>query len=221
MQVIIQDQVKKVYRKQIYDRLDEKLSRLEIDPFFYWEQVGIYVWRRNYLMKNWFNPEQYDHLGLYHSDMNFIITQQFGRVLDLGQSFDPTSAREQSEWWSDQRSWEATAKFLSPKLIYRWLSSPHPPELVHCPQTGRLEQRICSCSPCEAYISKIKDRVKQQPESAVLGELLIRTFDPNNVGATSLKLTAIRRVLELGLPQDTLPITEVPGKNIKVDGFQL
>ena len=219
MQVIIQDQVNTVSRKAVYDRLDEKLSRLEIDPFFYWEQVGIYVWRRNYLMKNWFNPENYDHLDLYHSDMNFIITQKFGRVLDLGQSFDPTSAREQSEWWSDQRAWEATAKFLTPKLIYRWLSSPHPAKLVHLPQTGRLEARLCDCFCCEVHISRLRERLKQQPEAAVLGELLIRTFHPNNEGAISLKQRAIRRVLELGLPQDTLPITEVPVKHIKVDDF--
>ena len=53
-----QAQVENVGSEEIYRRVNNKLAQLEVDPWFYWEQLSIYRWREYYLKNDGFSKKK-------------------------------------------------------------------------------------------------------------------------------------------------------------------
>ena len=75
-----QEQWACVGSEALYRRLSTKLTNLEVDLFFYNEQLRLYRWRVEYLKKNGFLPS-----GIYDYKMHFLITQLFDEILETAE----------------------------------------------------------------------------------------------------------------------------------------
>ena len=214
-------QVRDIGSEEGYRRVDQKLKNLEVDPFFYREQIIIFNSRCWYLLKDLelenrgFGPRN----GL---NLSFMITQDYENTVatifrNIYKSFDLTVGLIKSqENYEHIRTLgtKAWLKFSAPLSSVCLLS--------HLQLDDQTDHSNEFCNHCLRSVGKqkslqlLKHFLTKYPELAANMELLIQSDaflyensekQPVKNHLKSLSELSIRRVLELGLDQDSLPLT--------------
>ena len=186
--------VKSIGSIAIYQRVNRNLKSLSVDPFFFQEQVKLFIWRYHTLRKNVVHDGK--------EELAFLATQRFHQVMNpldiAGPSASSTTRTPfQSQEMNLKIGQEAVVKFSVPVFIHDFLASLHPDKL-----SGQ-----CECPHCKKHLSRLRHALRHFPASVPLAELLIRRSGRNKLWPESLQEQGMRRVLELGLPQDCLPVS--------------
>ena len=207
-----QEQAEHVGSEAIYRRVNSKLANLEVDLFFYHEQLRLYGWRNVYLK----NAGYIDN-SMYDQKMQCLITQMFDDVLETDCSSlrlvedSSDSPQPPSYFWASSYMFlpgildpsvttQADVKFFLPSEVSRWLSRLHP--------------EPCQCQWCGYCSRKLKEMLDYMPTVGPLAELALGYWDLQageslglTAGPISLTELGIKKVLEYELPQDCLPLT--------------
>lgn len=193
-------QIKLVGSEAIYKRIDIKMTNLKIDPFFYIQQLKLYSLRK-LILETIFHDQNEDLLG-------FLATQGFDQFLqnveDDNTSLDVWFQYTGVVSWAEitRISTKARTKFQIPNSALLLLLNPchtHPDQPAARKCTCK-QGNHCVCN--EAQLSELKAFLAPYPEAAELTRLAILSL-----GAPSLGEMCMKRVVELGLPQDGLPGT--------------
>ena len=174
-----QKQVALVGSETLYKRLDQKLTDLEFDPFFYQKQCKLFKWRYKFIMDAFGRG---DHLFL-----PFLSTKEFARVLDKLDSPDSSIQDLEDMFQMSNAGREARDKFLIPDLAFR---------IFFMINSRAFKENICA----QEVFGLFKGLIKCYPESAAGTKLAIL-----NSSMGSLKDLCMAKVVELGLDQDCLP----------------
>ena len=177
-------QIKLVGSEAIYKRVNNKMAQLEADPLFFWEQLKIYIWRVKYIKKKLLSESLLNIDGLA-----------------IPQSFD--------QFLNGNIKAEEFNKEISAKSCRIFVSS--------------LETILClfflDRNKTESYEEfpgnngeHLQSLLRNNPIIAELAELAIQSTplgfeSPLTYSVRSLRETCKRRVLELELGQDCLPLT--------------
>ena len=167
--------------EEIYTRVTESLEDGIEDPFFYKEQLKLFIFRERIIVEHLMNQG----VGL---DQNELAN--FGYLLCQG--FNPPILV--NLWLGIQNR----TMFSIPSLVvhtFLTLLVPH------------NEYELCSCEECQATLGDVKVLLAAVPGSAEMTERAIRTVTHFHLHPVSLKEICMKRVMELGLDQDSLPLT--------------
>ena len=153
-------QIGVVGSKEIYKRVNNKLANLEVDHFFYREQLKLYEWRHDFLRRN--NSPIYSLIGPeYGRQLAIVITQNFDQVLsDWGPG-------EFSNIFDEENNRKALDNFYAPLIVIYWLNNMHDQEAAAEP---------CQCLQCEENVSKLKPVLHWAPRVVPIVELAMRSY---------------------------------------------
>ena len=90
-------QLAAVGSEALYQRVDRKLANLEVDLFFYSDQLWLYEWRKNHLAQN-VNTNLEDDVKSVVTLKEFGTTQMFEHFISSGENFDLTVSAFLSGW---------------------------------------------------------------------------------------------------------------------------
>ena len=199
----------------LYKRVDQKLKNLEIDQFFYREQVIIF------------------HARLYHLLIDLQLQDIYGWALNdkmlqlftmITQNYDDTLLKINR---NRSMNFDLTLDLENNQINHReigrktWINFVAPLSIV-CTLKNHLEHTNdnSKCKVCRKRVEKEKEKqwlnhfIKKYPELASNAGLMIHANafyyeDPKvpKVYLKSLKELSIRQVLVLGLEQDSLPLS--------------
>ena len=185
----IQNQIDCVGSKQIYTRVSEKLANLEVDPFFYCQQLDLYNWRHEYITKI-----TNCYIGkMYEEEKEVLVTEQFDKIFE--DSFDKSIGLELEDI-DQQKCMETASKFYAPSEILHWINEYQD----HCSHED-------VCIVCTKIEAKLRQLIQWMPEAFGLAKLALHGLNLKTGAPLTLKETTMRKVLELGLPQDCVPAT--------------
>ena len=182
-------QEKLVGSKALYERLNEKMKNLEVDPFNFCSQIKLYNWRHNFLTKH---NKHYKKTRAYEAKLAILITQSFDHVLEEWKLPDDPVKGMKCAILDEKRLLE---KFYVPATTERWLKN------LHYNQKEE-QQANCDCNGCGVILSKVRYLLAWAPAAAPLLELSIQNNPNYAADPASLKDTAMRKVLELELDQE-------------------
>ena len=171
-------QLKVVGSEALYKRLDQKIADLEVEPFFYKKQLRLFQMRCKILRQNAKN-------NMF--EITFLCSQRFDQVLNELEFHQP--GQEITEI-SIALGKKASAKFAFPTILSNTIF-----KLQDCKRSG-------NCEDCRTNFQTIWQVLTDVPEAGPLAELAI-----GSSLVVSLKTVCVARVLELGLEQDSLPLT--------------
>ena len=210
----------------VYKRVDQKLKNLEIDPFFYREQVLIFNVRAYYLLHDMQLRNFYVYGAMTEPPkpptdqmLQFfsMITQNYDNTLkkvfrNKYMNFDLNLDLDNDQNNYQENGKKAWLYFLAPLKIVCMLKNHL--ELSHensiCKYCGRSVEHT------EFEKKWLHHFIKKYPELASHARLMIQSNalyyeDPMQSNAVvylkSLKELSIRQVLVLGLDQDSLPLS--------------
>ena len=170
------NQVRLVGSETLYTRLDQKLTDLEVDPFFYHLQCKLFGWRCH-LVGNTFTIVK----------RSFLMTKGFASVIEKIDS--PDFVHDTPDI---PLSIEALYKFMIPTFALQ--------HFCQIDLHSVKEEETCKCN---VYIKAIdKGLISYFPESVKFVDFAIQSLS-----IRSLKDLCMGRVVELGLPQDCLPLS--------------
>ena len=175
-------QVSLVGSETLYNRLDNNLADLEVDPFFYKKQCQLFVWRWRLLDEN---------TNYSSEEVSFLSSQCFDNVIRKLNTPDLSS--EMPEIYLSLGR-EAISKFLIPGILLR----------RHLKFTLHIDKEDClyDCVLDKEAFRLVKQAVRYFPESVAFIDLAIRYSS-----IRSLKTVCMAKVVELGLAQDCLPLS--------------
>ena len=177
-------QVVKVGTEHLYERLNQKFLNLDIDPFFYNQQIYMHRVRREF-HKTYLKP------NIHYRDMEeftLLSTQCFDQVLRIIES-NPEDIPSPFGISIERKS-EANIKFLVPSNMFYY--------------TNCLIHSNSYCNP-EKALEKLKKLITMYPEAVPLTVQLVQNKTFHTFKMRSLKEICMVAVLKLGLPLDTLP----------------
>ena len=158
-------------------RVEEKMADLKVDLLFYWDQVKLWSWRNRVL--SFVLP----HMAFKR---DFLIIYGFNQLLqDDLPLIDFTLARSVNHL------------FRSPSRVFQHLIGLH----------YMAQGQSCWCDQCQNSLRILRRLLKTEPGVAVLARLAIHSNPGCRAGPYSLKEACMRRVEELGLGLDCLPVT--------------
>ena len=198
-----QEQAEYVGSEAIYRRVNSKLANLEVDFYFYHEQLRLYGWRTVYLKKAGYINK------FYHEEkMEHLITQMFDDVLEtdcnsLGLVEDSTDSTQPPSYF-----WASPHVFMDPSVTIKSFAKFFLPSAVsRC--FSRLHPEPCQCQGCEDNTRKVRKFLNYMPTVFPLAERALGYQDAGGLAGAPLSLTelGIRKVLECDLAQDCLPLT--------------
>lgn len=181
-----QTQVDYLGSEAVYKRVNGKLANLEVDPFFYWEQIKLYNWRFEYIIGKVLNTNVYRPSG----EIGFVITQSFDQYLKNGTV--PEEVSLESRLTLAKQAW---VMFRGPFTVTSMLLALEmdPTNTIHI----NMLKNILAAFP--HISSNVKLAIQSNPERY--------DFAKRSHQARSLGDSCMRRVLELELVQDGLPLT--------------
>ena len=165
----------------ILTRVEDKMADLKVDLLFYWDQVKLMEWR-NRVLNRVLLPHWRTSL-----EKGFLATYGFNQILqdDLLIGTDFTMARSIDHL------------FCSPWRVVQLLRTQH-----------YLDQgQQCRCDQCQDSLAILRRLLTNKPGVVVLTRLVIHSNPDYRAGPSSLREASMRRVEELGLGLDCLPVT--------------
>ena len=183
---IRQEQIKFLGSEAMYIKVDSKLKKLEVDPFFYVEQLRLFGWRHDFI----FDDTRFNHKEICQPNLlAFIVTQSFDQFVKMTESELVAINQGVPQ--------EAMTKFGVPIWCFKKLKQ----------LRNHEELAWCTCPECLESRRSLRIAFTTNPETIALTELEIRNIDDFQSAPKSLKEICMRKVLEFELDEDTLPLT--------------